>query len=394
MEVNQKQLSKLIQDAMQNESQVEFAQKCGISKWHLNRMLSGKLQSIPSKTTLQKIADNSTAELGDLLAACGYGDIDFKVSVADVARRNAKCILDGFSQMTRNAKLYPSTRTFMEELFLIYDQKKMTCKLGKPEEYEGSEHKHAEYYQKGCVEFYTSGRLVTIWFVLYFCQTKGGQIVMVDAAMDGKTLMEHNVIDPQVADILYEDGTDINLLPYYFEIRKDLRAEERLLKAIFGSGGKMEEIVVTEIGYGFEVKELPKNFVQFLVAHKKTALLPGIMADDVTKAEAMFFNITALEVDPVDELKDCENRCTGEQGFAAVIANIMREETGISFCMWNSLNDGTPIVMIEEEHEDMEEILPIIHEYAKELGIKQYGECIAYVKYLKDPSLQFMTEEN
>lgn len=65
------ELSRLIEIAMGNSNQAEFAARCNISKEHLNRMLNGKIASKPSNRTLYKIASNSNGivSLDQLLAA-------------------------------------------------------------------------------------------------------------------------------------------------------------------------------------------------------------------------------------------------------------------------------------------------------------------------------------
>lgn len=394
MEIDQLQLTNLLQEAIGKESQVVFAKKCGISKEHLNRMLSGKTRSKPSKTTLRKIAENSSVSYEQLLTACGYSDEMMFKPVSQLAQENAEAMLEGFRKMTECIRLYPSVRTFMEELFLVYGKHRMDLTFCRPEEYDGSEHAHAEYFQRGRADFYAEGRLCSTWFVIYFCQTKGGQVVVVDAAMDGKTLMENQLIRQQAIDELYADGTDVNALPYYFEIRSDGRAEERLLKALFGkSENQNETVVVSNIGLGFELEEVPPHFAKFLDNHTKTAMIKGVLSDDPAWAVSRIFNVVSLGTDPERELSDCLCRYTYNKGYAAVIANIMSEETGIRFGMWDGLDDGPVTVMCDDEDVENDEVLPIIRAYAKELGVKRYGECIAYTKYEKDSVLQFEVDD-
>ena len=72
MAFKNEEFRKIMLKAIGNSSRAEFARKCGITPQHLSRLMSEKNDVTPSRTTLQKIADNSPASLEELLVACGY----------------------------------------------------------------------------------------------------------------------------------------------------------------------------------------------------------------------------------------------------------------------------------------------------------------------------------
>lgn len=66
-ELEKKELSRLVKLAKGSQSLDEFAEKTGISKFQLSRIINGKFKGMPRKSTLQAICDNSENSEATLL---------------------------------------------------------------------------------------------------------------------------------------------------------------------------------------------------------------------------------------------------------------------------------------------------------------------------------------
>lgn len=378
MDFDSTKFASLLQKAIGMNSQAEFAKQCEISPEHLSRMLRGKSKFRPSINTLKKIAENSNVPLKDLLAACGY-DADEKSSMTVMERvqTNAESMRNGFRTMTNDIRLYSSLHDFLDEHQMLYGEEDAKVFLGTKREYDGDEYRYAEYYTFARCVFPVKDNECTIYFVIFFCETKGGQVLVTDVAMDGKTLFECGYVSQKTVDDLYADGEDINKLPFFYNIKSNNTAEMRLLKALFG--GNMERYPYTVRGFGLDISNTPPNFTAFLKNHKNS-----FVSDEDDERIALCDKVDRGEA-PEAVFADFEDAVTTECGLGAVISTIMRDETGIDFEWWKNKDADTGAVMVLDEIDtDRRELKTIVNQYAKELGLKQYGQCLVFTEMFRD----------
>ena len=133
-----------------DNSQSSFAEKCGISKENLNRLLNSAEPNRPSKTTLRKIADNSSGktDYSELLTFCGYPAEHNKAktyrSFSERAALNAENIRSGMKDLMKGACIYPTLGNFVETYSMLYSSEKERYTFGEKQKYDGNEHPGAE----------------------------------------------------------------------------------------------------------------------------------------------------------------------------------------------------------------------------------------------------------
>ena len=276
--------------------------------------------------------------------------------------------------MTKNIRLYRSITDFLDDYSTLYGTEDVRFNIGKKQEYIGDHVPNAEYYCPVIATISTRTQECKTWFILYFCETKSGKYVMIDAAFDGKALMEAGMIDDRAIDQLYEEGKKPEDLPYVYQIKYLAGAKERLLEAIFGGLDDPEYETAIQ-GFGFELDKCPERFHEFLKAHEKT------FCKD-TENRALYKKVMEEGEDPEAVFAELENEYTGDSGYGAVIAQIMAEETDLPFVFWEDHDKKNRCVIVDYDEIDKRginesEVKRAAYRYAKELGLKEYGECIS-----------------
>ena len=388
MKYDVKRFQAFLQDAIGDRSQASFAEMCGISKEHLSRMLRREAPNRPSKVTLRKIADNSAAKhisYEDLLTACGYADTPAQAAALKTpeerAESNAKDMKDGFRELTARVCAYKNVQEFMDEYQMLYGTENCQYAFLKKREYEDGGRHGAEYYIPGVLWFYARAQQVKTYFVLFFCETKGGQVFVTDFAMDGQTIKDMNAVPPAAAAEIEKEGKDIRNMESVYTFSRNQEAEERLLKAIFG--GDDEKYPFTEVGFGFEMESVPERFGEFVKAHKDS----WCTEENEDMISWMDNEMTAEEAfrEYVDEDTFCK-------GFAGVISTILRKETGFDFESFEDEENGHFVVMLPDgfnEDYDIAELKDVILPYVKELGIRTFGEVTCRTYRFKEKSRIF-----
>ena len=162
-------LRDVIREAIGDETQKEFAAKCGMSVPHLNRLMNEESPSRPYKSTLKKIAYYTSASYEDLLVMCGYetspADARKKQRPEERAEMNARDMANGFKAMTQSVRPYDSIRDFLEEYIMLYSTENVSTRYSAPKECDDN---RAEYYAMCYFEFSNEDYKCTTWFVLYF----------------------------------------------------------------------------------------------------------------------------------------------------------------------------------------------------------------------------------
>ena len=386
MEYNQELFQKIMRRLIGSRTLADFAAVCGISRTNLSRLMSDHSYQ-PSKNTLRKIADRTDADYEELLSVCGYADSPAAArrqrSFADRIRLNAADMESGFASMTGNTRLYDSIRDFLEEYLMLYSHEDCRYIVTNEGEYEGNR-PWIEKFACVATVFKETYSVCYTYAVIYFAETRGGRVVVLDTALDGKSLLEAGFAGKK-------DLPRMGLLPervaemgYVYYVRES--KEGRMLRKILE---KTEWYTTTCRGFGFTIEGMPDGFCSFLEHHilavpDQEAFFRGYL-DSASRAPGYF-----------DHYR-CGSSVMG--GVTAVIASIMEAETGIPFEGFpNEDGQFPPCVMVQEDDEaymnaDFDELKRTVCGYARELGLKTYGLCLANGIICGDEDMQFQVEE-
>lgn len=368
-----------------NRTQSEFARERGITPEHLSRILRSEKPGRPSKATLKNLAGGSEKDRRELERLCGYADDEARIILETDEEKvmgRIREMRDGFSDMTKGARVFGNLREFLDEYLLLYDTKNAEFSLGPKMEYEGEGHFGAEYVAPIVAATGMGYQKCKVYAAVYFSETKGGKTIVLDTAFDGRSVAEAGV---HMDD---ERRKEAEKLPYLYTLETDSFLAKQLLDSIFG-GDKNRQVVVTKIGMGFRF--VPENISDdvmkgFAERHrgsfgeKESELAERLAAGG--PAESVFSGYSTR-----DDL--------GE-GKGAFIAEIMRRVTGIGFTFYRDVRENAEsAVMVEREDYgdyDMEDLISTAGRFAKELELESYGECFVCVHDYIDGELQFQTK--
>lgn len=391
-----KEFRKLLRQGIGTRSQKAFAAEAGISYEHLNRMLNNQEINRPTKETLENMAAKmNSVSLNELLEACGYTEFDLAGRVEQV-ENSLKEVLEAFVHKIKGYRL-ASLKDELEVIRPLYMKVdgEFSIKEGNDIDLEDIAvglHNGAEQYCKAsysweCGKAYDC----TTYFILFFVTTRSGNVIVTDYAMDAPTLHTFSA----VPDTVYENAVrskKLEACTSVHDLKKDIRMRERLLASIFSVDGRY---VTTEVGYGFYFPHTPEGFKEFLTRHAA--------AFCTTKEKsALCRNVISSGADPDVIFKEygTENDCG--TGTGVVIAEILREETGMEFCYFGTDKylkggDDDACVMLEAESGTEEwmskNLLHVIYEAARELGVPEFGVCYHMATKPKTVMQRYKTED-
>ena len=366
-----------------NETMGGFASKCGISREHLSRLMNGNAKKRPSMETLRKIADATGEDYEKLLILCGYAaspagarkqrEFDERVQM------NAKDMMDGLQSLTQGVRLYNSLGDFIETYNMLYSHESCKYVISKKDEYDGSLFSGAENY--ATIEVMFSGAEGSCWTfaVLYYSVTKGGKYLMQGVAMDGESLLEAEFLKPETMSKMGFTESVVRDMPYITYIRES--PEQKLFKKIFGN--KQDEYPFPETGIGMDVTVMPEGTAEFIARHESS----------LSEDERDFFKTKefAANADPEEYFDGLEDNESCASGYKAVLAAIMRAETELPFTAFESNIDGAKDVdgrakagiFCPNTDSSNKSVMKASREYAKELGLSEYGEQLVYMVHYK-----------
>ena len=352
-----KKLTEVIRQGIGEGTLAGFARKCGIAPRYLNKLMDADKPARPSKTTLERLASCTETSYDELLVICGYVEsrttLRRKRPEEEWADLNAQEMETGFKEMTQSVHPYHSIRDFLEEYAMLYSMEDITFQIGPTTECDDD---RAEFFVPCTITFHDKDFECTTWFAIFYYRTVGGRYFITETAMDAGQLKELGIGS--------ENREDAR---YIYRLKYRLSAEEMLINAFFGQDSR--EYPFTMIGFGFDFNAFPAKFDSFIEAHKD-AIPEG-------------YDIKALHEDPDIEVK---------AGF--LIARIMSRETGLPFNYYqNEREKEHGSIMVPDGQYELEDIKPITRQYAKELGIPRYGECVVYTTALRDARMSFKTNE-
>ena len=375
-------MKNLIGDATQQD----FALERGISPVHLSRMMRAERPNRPSTTTLKKISGNSQQVYEELLSLCGYSDSAYR-TIEEIQKEDAGRRIDelrgSLSDMTKNVRVYGSVDEFFDEYIMLYDTMHAAFKKGKKTEYDDGDHFGAEYSMVFTAKYTVRDNTCTIYAVLYFSETRGGKVVVLDFALDGRSLVRAGAVRNSAT------AAQAEKLPYLYVMRSNRTAEERLLEKLFGKSS--DEIIVSEIGFGISFVDgsFSADAIRGFVSRHS-----GSYGDE----ESEYLKRIADGEDPAEVLSGYNDTEDIGSGFGSLVAKAMREETGINFVFYHNVREEkdalSAVIVNRDEYQnyDLEELKKFSRGYAEELGLAEYGECVVYVYQFIDSDMRFSVD--
>ena len=382
---NNTEFRELLVKAIGTSSKQEFSRRAGMMPQQLSRYLREDYRSRPSSSTLKKISEaaNDPMLYERLLKACGYEETPAMIRKGkpfeERALLNAMDIKTGLEELTKGVSIYTSIEEFVRAYEMLFSSEDIVeIRPFKKREYNGSKYPKAE--QSSCVKikFETALRECFTWIVLYYSETRGGNLIVVGAATDPRSVYEAGGMGKDT----YESLRDKDFV-YTVSFKKGLNSKEAFFKAIFGEMG--EEYTFTDVGFGFYVPGLPDGFKAFLEAHRN--------AFCTSDGECALYEAALGSDDPAAVLKDYNTGDGDGHGFEAAIAKIMKEETDLPFCFFDPneevFPENIPCIMLPDavgaygqvdEEYNLEDLKDICNQYASELGIESYGQVHMQVK--------------
>lgn len=374
-----------IKELMGDETLAAFASRCGLSRGNLSRLLNRGAEQPPSKGTLRKIADNTGADYDDLLIMCGHA-----ASPAAARRQrpfheriklNAADMAKGFSELSGGAMIYDSLNDFIDMWSMLYSFEDCKCSVGKTGEYEGTEHKGAENYADICIIFNGDEGTVYTYAVIYYAETKGGKMLAIGAALDGKSLLEAGFLKDESIEKMGLTKEGIAGMDYVAHVHKD--AKQMLYTAIFGESDA-ETFPYTVVGTGFDASTPPPRLKAFIDSR-----IADFIESEGEKAGPLLASYKPGENEPSVYFKDYgSDRRSNTGGWPALVADIIEDETGFHFGAYAS--DGKDVdgiqpvsIMVVDPYTEMmpyKAVLEAAKKYAKELGLSEYGQQVIYIE--------------
>ena len=372
---NNTEFRKLLMTAIGSGTKQDFAERAGMTAPQLSRYLREDYRSRPSRTTLEKIATASGKEaiLTDLLKACGYdvteADNRTTRSIEERAELNAAELRSGLKELTSGVGIYSSLEEFFDAYRMLFSTETLTeIKISGRKEYNGSRYPKAELSAFARVKFETLLDECFTWVAVYFVETKGGSVVVLDTAIDPGSLCEAGALSE-------EDLSECSGKPFVYSIGQKPVVTGSMLRNIFGD---REEILTTYIGFGFYLPVIPKHFKLFLLVHRDSFC--------TGPEEKMLFEKACMSDDIESVFRNYSYNGTGE-GYESAVAKIMHEETGLPFTFYGAekevYEDNVPSVMLPDvidqygdwnQEYNLKELMDICKGYAGELGLSEYGE--------------------
>ena len=179
-----------------------FAAHAGLSASHVSRLLNNDIINRPNYNTLEKIANASCGRvtLQMLLSACGWSDegrtapetpyLAFRdVDDPDVQHTILE-FKKGMSVFGCTATRHKSLEDILETVAALFAHKKLSFVIDEKGGFTGRGHYNAEAYANLTASWATDAYSCSFGCVLYYCETRGGGVVLSDTAFDLLTLVD------------------------------------------------------------------------------------------------------------------------------------------------------------------------------------------------------------
>lgn len=359
----------------------DFAKAAGISPEWVTRTLNNKKIPQPSRNTLEKIAPYMSGgiTIRMLLDACGYeesGPVSaaserFKLPISDRIIKNADDIEEGLGATIRMKQFWEESRDFFNYFNMLYAVEDLSYTILDTKAYFGTRVKEAE--QCMLVNFFweDSACQCNTYAVIYYVCTERGKVFFFGHSLNMTDIKEAGLQVPDNAVVMRsEKGFTFVMLceqkaahpykKYVDEALKIMLDGDTYCSTICGFGLQFEEPVDAETFLNFMQTPKHKNF--FCTSDFKVQIFEKMVDAD----------------DPFAVIASSGDEDSGLSGYLAVIAQIMRKETGVNFLCYtrdDALGEKYEHILVEVDeisiHKDI--LSGICREYAKELGLKQFG---------------------
>lgn len=355
-----REFRELLLKGIGSRSQLAFAEETGISKGHLNRLINNELISRPKKSTLINFAKHmTTVTYAELLEACDYEVLP----IAERVKEFEKSLQEGVSELSG---LYDSLDSFFDTLDTLYmPEADVEFQMAeKITENKNRRFANAEVKKEGKAVWKDPDYFCVTNFEIYYTETKSNKILPI-----GIELLETPMKD--------EDGKEIMSATTYSKRSKDPSLEERILRVIFGtSEDDLRPIMIKGAGISYDYT--PEGFRDFLIKHSGTFC----KTKENVRVYQKIINANDSELDQI-----CEEYYEEEweaHGSGAIVANIMRAETGRLYAYYDPDERIDPkirnaFIMEEFGQGDNDRIsqdrLIELYSYAKELKVPTFGMC-------------------
>lgn len=250
-----KEFRRLLQRAIGNRTQKQFAEDAKMSAPYLSRLINDHVISQPSIGTVLKISAASEGRVSEdqLKAACGYLAEEFDQS-PDLDDERLTCnarqqliadsFIRGMAGSAGSANVWKDIESFVDTARMIYEPR-IVNSFGATIEFDG-DHQNpgrmgAERVCAITLAWSTDDADVQLGAILFYSRTSKGGVVVQDVAFDLTTLFEFQ--HPLAGRLVLERSSkgDMNLSEYprvmFFHWKTEKAKEEyaclRLIQAIF-----------------------------------------------------------------------------------------------------------------------------------------------------------------
>ena len=193
----------LLQSAIGSDRQKkDFAEQAGLSPSHLSRLLNVEIISRPSYATLEKIADASCGRvtMQMLLSACGWSDegktapetpyLAFRDIDDPDVQRTIMEFKKGMAVYGCTATRHKSLEDILDTVATLFAHKKLSFVIDEKGGFTGRGHYNAEAYANLTASWATDAYSCSFGCVLYYCETRGGGVILSDTSFDLMSLVD------------------------------------------------------------------------------------------------------------------------------------------------------------------------------------------------------------
>lgn len=384
------------------KTQAEISEACGLSTTHISRMVNQRFINRPTKRTIQKLASElKGVSRAELLEACGYTDEAaaltkddnllteyqkrLKLSLKERAMRNKKDIMKGFKALTYSEGkfVFPSMDSFFQTYEMLWGVEDVQIHILAMGPYKGGGHENAECVCTVEAVWEHPALISRTYAALYYITTGNGNVMVMEAAFDGPSLLEAAGVPDKVWEKFRGYGIEPALLQEVTVIHEKTAEEmamEQLTSELSNILDRGEGIESTYNGFGFYLEEVPPHLKEFLVNHKK-AFCASVAEEELFRR---------FEFEGVDVFKDYRDPTSCETGYGAAIAAVMTRESGTLFTFYDdkdgNFEDNPSCVICQDWYDTLsyDDMVDKVYEYAKELGVGYIQECYFRTIIYKD----------
>lgn len=371
----------------------DFAKAAGISPEWITRTLNNKKIPQPSRNTLEKIAPYMTGgiTLDMLLGACGYKDTTrassasgerLRLSIAERIVKNADDIEEGLAATIQLKQFWEESREFFHYFNMLFAVENLSHTILDTKAYFGARVKEAEQCMLVNLHWEDSSCQCSTYAVIYYVCTERGKLFFFGYSLNMADIREAGFKLPDNAVVMRsEKGVPFVSLCEHKTAHPLKGCVDEALRTMLDC----DTYCNTICGFGFQFDESlsPETFLDFIKVPKHQTTFC------TSSTQKQLFEKITISEDPFAVVSSHGDKETGLSGYLAIIAHIMRKETGVNFLCFtgdSSLGENYDHILVEvnEIHIHKDILSGICREYAKELGLKHFGYYYHTVQRTKE----------